>query len=315
MKHILVSWSTAYDNLLHFSGDFSEMDKEHILNMSIVSDSFEKNHGGTWANIAYNVSLLGEEPILLSSVGDDYDFSEVLKEKWNLQYVHRENYMHSANSVIISDKNDNRMTIFHPGAMKHASASKVSYVQEELGIAIVSANDIITMIEHARWLKEKKVPFFIDPAQQISQMTPDQLKTLIDLWDYLIANHYEYEEIKQKAAMSEEDILWEFEIVIITYWDQWSHLFTNGAMQHIPAIQTEDIDDTTWAWDAYRAWVLLGMIEWWDIKQSCQLWTVLSSYCIIAPWSQQHHFSLWGVMEDMKHHYWVEVDLYDKRKY
>lgn len=319
MKQILVSWSTAYDNILHFDGDFQQKfmnwKLENTLNMSVLSESFEKNHGWTGANIAYNLALLWESPVLLSSIWDDYEFSDVIREKVTLSYIHKEQFCHSSNSIIISDNSDNRMTVFHPGAMRHASRSKISYVEEQIWVAIVSANNISTMLEHARDLKEKGVKFFVDPAQQISQMNSQELRELIDLWNYLIVNHYEYAELQAKSAMGEDDLQWEFEVIIVTYGKQWSHLFSSGSMVNIPAVEISDIDDTTGAGDAYRAGVLYSIIEWKDIKIWCQLWTILASYCIIAPGSQQHHFSLGWVMEDMKTHFWVDIDLFQKRKY
>jgi adenosine kinase len=82
--------------------------------MSLSSNTFEKNHGGTGANIAYNLALLGENPILLSSVGHDYSFDGIMEDKVNLNYIHRDKMEHSANSIIVSDRDDNRMTFFHP---------------------------------------------------------------------------------------------------------------------------------------------------------------------------------------------------------
>jgi adenosine kinase len=80
--------------------------------------------------------------------------------------------------------------------MKEASASKISFIQEDIALAIVSANHIPTMLEHARALHHKDIRFFIDPAQQISQMTHDEIRELIDLADYLIVNHHEFRELQ-----------------------------------------------------------------------------------------------------------------------
>jgi adenosine kinase len=283
--------------------------------MSVVSSSFEKNHGGTGANIAYNLALLWERAILLSSIWEDYQFSWIISEKVNLSYVHKQSMSHSANSIIISDNQDNRMTFFHPWAMQYASSSKVEYVQETCSIWIVSANHIPTMIEHAKWLSHKKIPFFIDPSQQISQLNRKDLDILLGLGTHLVANHNEFSQILAKTTKTESEILSMFDIVIVTHWAEGLHLFQDGTMIHIPAIQVAEFDDTTWAGDALRAWILYGITEWRDIKTSCQLGTILASYCILAPGSQQHHFSLWSVMEDMKTHFGVEMDLFNKRKY
>jgi adenosine kinase len=319
MKQILISWSSAYDNLMHFDWDFKDQfstgNLENILNMSVLSSSFERNHWGTGANISYNLALLWESPILLTAIWDDYEFSDVITEKVNLKYVHKQQFCHSAQSMILSDNTDNRITVFHPGAMKYAWDSKVSYVQEPVWLWIVSANNIPTMLEHAREIKQKDLKLVVDPAQQISQMTKEQLRECIHLWDTLIVNYTEYSELQLRAELNEDDLRKTFETIIVTHWAQWSELFSGDEMIHIPAVKIDEIDDTTGAGDAYRAGLLYGIIEWLELKASCQLGTILASYSVIAPGSQQHHFSLWGVMEDMKHHYWVDIDLYEKRKY
>lgn len=314
MKQILVSGSTAFDALLHFNGNFAEQ-TDNGLNMSVISNSYDKNAWGTGANIAYNLSLLWESPVLLSSVWPDHSFDDVISSKVNLNYIHKDNINHTAHSVIVSDGADNRMTFFHPWAMVSASQSKISYVKEPIWIAIVSANNINTMLEHAREIKEKGVKFFIDPAQQISAMKSEQLWELLELWDYLIVNHKEFLELQQRSWKTEEDIIASQEKVVVTYWAEGSHLFTDGEMYNFPAINVEDFDDTTGAWDAYRAWLLKALIDGHGWKIWCQLWTILASYCILAPGSQHHHFSLGSVMEDLKSHYNVDIDLYDRRKY
>ena len=294
---------------------FSEMSQGDMLNMSVISSQFEKNKGWTGANIAYNLALLWEESILLSSIGDDFEYDAIISSKVNLKYIHKQDMCHSASSIIISDNADNKMTVFHPGAMSHASSSKLEYVQESCSVWIVSANHIPTMLEHAKGMQEKKIPLFLDPAQQISQMTQEQLLELLLVWNYLIANNHEFTQILKKLGKSQLEIIEMFEIVVVSNGSNWLDLYQNWMKSEIPAIQTDDFDDTTWAWDALRAGILFWMVEGMDITTSCQIGTILASYSILASGSQHHHFSLWGVMEDMKNHYGVEIDLFNKRKY
>jgi len=318
MKQIVVSGSSAYDILLHFDWSFKEQFSENTdssVNMSILSPVFHKNHWWTWANICYNLALLWENSILLSSVWEDFSFSDIIRDKINLKYIHKEQFSPSSHSVIISDKTDNRITVFHSGAMNSASESKFSYIEEKIWVSIISANDIWTMLEHAQESKKQGITTLIDPAQQVSQMSEEQLNRLLSYWDILIANHYEFAEIQKKVQKTGEDLISDFSYIIVTYWDQWSQLISPKDTIHIPAITIADIEDTTWAWDAYRAWVLYSIIEWLDIKVWCQLWSILASYSTITSGSQQHHFSFWWIATDMKEKFWIDIDFYSKRKY
>ena len=60
---IFVTGSIAYDYIMVFPGRFRDHilpDKMHVLSVSFLVDSLKRRRGGTAANIAYNLALLGE---------------------------------------------------------------------------------------------------------------------------------------------------------------------------------------------------------------------------------------------------------------
>ena len=72
---IFVTGSIAYDYIMVFPGRFRDHilpDKMHVLSVSFLVDSLTRLRGGTGANIAYNLGLLGERPVLVGTVGDDF---------------------------------------------------------------------------------------------------------------------------------------------------------------------------------------------------------------------------------------------------
>jgi adenosine kinase len=319
MKEILVSGSTAFDTYCFYNNKFESHflngDIKSWLNLSVTSEKMDKFHGGTWSNIAYNLSLLWESSILLSSIWDDYKYSEVVWEKTNLKYIHKTKKSSTAHSVIFADSDDNRMTLFYPWAMVEASESKISFVSESIAFWVVSANHIPTMLEHAREIKNLWLTLFIDPAQQITQMNHDEIRELIDLADYLIVNQYELRDLQSIGWFLDDDLESNLTAYVVTYGTQWSQLHEWKSLIHIPALLTDDFYDSTGAWDAYRAWIFKAMVEWYSLLEGCQLWSILASHCVVAPGSQQHHFSLWVISEQMKEKYWVDMDLYKKRPY
>ena len=72
---ILVSGSLAYDRIMDFPGRFSDHimpDKIHMINVSFTVNGLTEKFGGTAGNIAYALSLLGEKPRILATIGRDY---------------------------------------------------------------------------------------------------------------------------------------------------------------------------------------------------------------------------------------------------
>ena len=319
MREILVSGSSAHDTIMHHEGDFKNQfsggDTEAGLHMSVLCYHSEKFLWGTGLNIAYNLALLGENPILLSSVWVDFMGDGIIDDKVNLKYLHKDRSRPTSGSTILSDRNAHRITAFYPGAMQEADQTHVSYVTEPIGIAIVSANKISAMLAHAKELHSKGINFFADPAQQITEMTSEELQELLGLATYLIVNQYEMKELQVKSWCSEEVLKKKFEKIIVTYGPNGSELIEGDHITHIPIVSIWDVEDTTWAGDAYRAWVLKALIDGHEWKTACRLWSILAAYCIQIEWGQNHHVSLGNLTEDMKEFFWEEIDLHAKRKY
>jgi adenosine kinase len=72
----LLSGSFAYDTLLHHAAPFEHSilpDAVGKLNVCFDIASVKEEFGGTGGNIAYNAALLDQAPVLVGSVGDDFE--------------------------------------------------------------------------------------------------------------------------------------------------------------------------------------------------------------------------------------------------
>lgn len=313
MKKILVSGSTAFDYNLQYNGDFSEQFSNGIsswVNMSLLTPGLDKTFGGTGLNICYSLALLSESPVLITSVGGDFVFEWMIEEKVCLDYIHRDNTVLSSSAYIVSDEAGNQMSFFHPGAMGNGENSTIKYVREEIHYAIVAPNKKEAMIQHVYELSDKSARVFLDPGQQITDFSKEELLPLFDITAYLIVNQYEYKELMQKVEMDEEELKHKFNKIIVTYGAQGSQIIDAVETIHIPALEPSEIVDTTGAGDAYRAGILKGMVLWYDWKTSAQIATVMAKYCVEHHGSQNHFFNIGIISEDMKQAFWVEVDLY-----
>ena len=71
----LICGSLAYDTIMVFPDQFKNHilpDKVHILNVSFLVPRMRREFGGCAGNIAYNLKLLGGEPIPMATVGQDF---------------------------------------------------------------------------------------------------------------------------------------------------------------------------------------------------------------------------------------------------
>ena len=121
----LICGSLAFDTITTFPGRFAQQilpEQLHILNVSFLVPTLRREFGGCAGNIAYTLSLLGGEPLIMAAVGPDG--SDYLKriESWSAstEYVQTIVDSHTAQAIIINDTDNNQITAFHPGAMQSA---------------------------------------------------------------------------------------------------------------------------------------------------------------------------------------------------
>jgi len=291
MPKILVSGSTAYDNIMIADTNLQEHIAEKDLgkiNISYLVSDLRKENWGTWANIAYSLALLDTESILLTSIGKDYQFSDFFKQKVDLNYVHKSIDKLTARSYITTDKFDSQITAFYPWAME--DSCEIRFLRDDfVTYGIVAPNHINLMKKHLKLFKDSWVKTLFDPGQQITQMTKEDLEYCFSYSDYLIINEYEYEILKKIAEKTDEEMIDTFERMIITYWIKGSKIFDRHYnLIEVEWVENPDFVDATWAWDAFRA----GLLHWlnlnYDWQTSARIWAVLSSLSTQAYWAQNY---------------------------
>ena len=132
MKKILVTGSIAYDTIMVFPDRFKNhllADQLHILNVCFLTPEMRREFGGTAGNIGYNLKLLGEEPLVMATVGEDIE--PYLQRFAGARHRHAACSSASpgqftAQAFITTDLDDNQITAFHPGAMNHSHENHVA---------------------------------------------------------------------------------------------------------------------------------------------------------------------------------------------
>jgi adenosine kinase len=85
-----------------------------------------REFGGTAGNIGYNLKLLGEDPLVMATVGDDIEPNLSASPLGiGTQHFKRIAGQFTAQAFITTDLDDNQITAFHPGAMNHSHENHI----------------------------------------------------------------------------------------------------------------------------------------------------------------------------------------------
>lgn len=297
MKNILVIGSLAYDFIMNFDDCFADHilpDKIHILNVSFTAKKLSREFGGTAGNIAYNLSLLKEQPIIVACAGKDFDDYRkwLISHKIDVSYIKILKDQYTASAHIITDKDDNQITAFYGGAMLCNTASiKDVLTEKKIDIAILAPDCKEGMIRHARELKELKIPYIFDPGQQLPALSPRELKFLAQGSKASIFNDYELQLFQDKTKLSLDKVKKMTEYLIITLAKHGSKIFYQGKEYKIPPAKPKNEQDPTGAGDAYRAGILKGFVSNTPIETMGRIASLVAVYTVEQYGTQTHKFT------------------------
>ncbi len=294
--NIYISGSMAYDRIMDFPGKLSDHilpDKIHILNVSFTVNGMVEKFGGTAGNIAYSLSLLNERPVLIATIGKDYESYFDWLKKNNISEegikIIREEF--TAGAYIITDKADNQITGFNPGAMKYPSGYKFNNADSGNSISLIAPGNLQDMVEYAKICKEKGIDYICDPGQSLTQWEGKTLREWLDGSMLLISNDYELELIMKMTGMDKKGLLGLTRTVITTLGEKGSIISNSESDVSIPTVKVHDVVDPTGAGDAYRAGLLKGIVTGRDIETAAKMGAVAAAYAIEKYGTQDHRYT------------------------
>jgi adenosine kinase len=292
---ILITGSLAYDRIMTFPGKFADHilpDKIHILNVCFLLDGMEEKFGGTAGNIAYNLSMLGVKPRIISAVGHDFDRYAARLEAMGLDLAGLETIDSelTAGAYITTDKSDNQITGFNPGAMKFRSARSLDGVEPAASLAIISPGNLDDMIAYAAEYRERGIPFIFDPGQQIPAFEGGDLLESLTGAAVLISNDYELEMIMKATGKDRAGLLERVGAIITTLGDQGSIVVDSSGETRVGAATAAEVKDPTGAGDAFRAGLIKGLIESRTLPEAAGLGAAVASFCVEHHGTQEHVF-------------------------
>ncbi|MFO8084230.1 MAG: carbohydrate kinase family protein [Desulfobacterales bacterium] len=294
---IYISGSLAYDRIMDFPGKFQDHilpEKIHIINVSFTVNGMKEKFGGTAGNIAYNLALLNEKPLIVASAGKDFEGYEnwLRKHQLSLSGIRKIAEEFTACAYITTDEADNQITGFNPGAMKFPSLYDFNGSSPDTTIAIISPGCIEDMRTYSSIFKQRKIPYIFDPGQSIPALDSTDIMEMINGAQMLISNDYELEMIKKSTGWTKEDILQKTAVIVTTLGEHGSVITTDGNEIYIPAAKADRLHEPTGAGDAYRAGLIKGLVMKKSLPESAQMGSTCASYAVEKHGTQEHHFSM-----------------------
>jgi adenosine kinase len=290
----LICGSIAYDTIMVFGDRFRNHilpEKIHILNVAFLVPDMRREFGGCAGNIGYNLKLLGGEPVVMATVGDDYAPYATRLADLGLspECIRKVPQTFTAQAFITTDLDDNQITAFHPGAMNHSHLNRVTDASDvKLGIVAPDGRD--GMLQHAAQFHAAGIPFVFDPGQGLPMFNGEELLGLVDQASYVALNDYEGQMLQEKTGKTLETIARGVKALVLTRGAAGSTIFAGGQQIDVPCVQAEAVVDPTGCGDAYRAGLLYGIARGMDWSTTGRLAAVLGAIKIASRGGQNHRF-------------------------
>ena len=289
----LICGSLAFDTITVFPGRFAQQilpEQVHILNVSFLVPTLRREFGGCAGNIAYTLSALGGEPLVMAAVGTDgQGYLERLRT-WGasteLVRVIADSY--TAQAIIITDQDNNQITAFHPGAMQ--SAHEISVPQRaDMRVAIIAPDGRDAMLLHAAQLAALDVPFVFDPGQQLPMFDGAELRAFVDQASWVAVNDYEGRMLCERTGHTLETLSRShLQGVVVTLGAEGCELWQQGVRTLVAGVAAREVLDPTGCGDAFRAALLYGLERDWPLQRCAELGNRIGALKIACRGGQNH---------------------------
>ncbi len=291
----LICGSIAYDTIMVFRDRFKNHilpDQIHILNVAFLVPDMRREFGGCAGNIAYNLKLLGGNPLIMATVGEDYQPYAYRLDRLKIPQKHvrevKETY--TAQAFITTDLDDNQITAFHPGAMNFSHLNRVADAAD-VRLGIIAPDGREGMLSHATEFAEAGVPFVFDPGQGLPMFSAEELLEFVRKASVVAVNDYEGRLLAERTGLSLDALATKVQALVVTRGGDGSVIYADGRRISIPSVKPERVLDPTGCGDAYRAGLLYGIAQGYDWETTGRLASLLGAIKVASRGGQNHHFS------------------------
>ncbi|OGB81602.1 MAG: sugar kinase, partial [Burkholderiales bacterium RIFCSPLOWO2_12_FULL_67_210] len=177
---------------------------------------------------------------------------------------------YTAQAMIMTDRDNNQITAFHPGAMSQAHENPVPR-REDIALAIIAPDGREAMLSHARQLHAAGVPFVFDPGQGLPMFNGEELTQFIELASWVAVNDYEARMLSDRTGLTLQAVAAKVRGLVVTLGEQGCEVWTDGQKTVIPGVPATEVLDPTGCGDAFRAALLHGLEQGWSLQRCAEL--------------------------------------------
>ena len=271
----LICGSLAFDTIMGFEGRFADQilpQQLHILNVSFLVPSLRRDFGGCAGNIAYSLNLLGGQAVPMATVGQDgVEYVQRLQNLGIATHCIREvPDSYTAQAMIMTDRDNNQITAFHPGAMMQAHSQRIE-AAPGVQLAIIAPDGRDAMLQHAEQCRAAGIPFVFDPGQGLPMFSGEELAAFIEQADWVTVNDYEGKMLCERTGWSLAELSRKVRGLVVTLGAEGCEVWEQGEKTHVPGVAAAQVVDPTGCGDAWRGALLYGLERGWPLARCAAL--------------------------------------------
>ena len=288
----LICGSLAFDTIMGFEGRFADQilpQQLHILNVSFLVPSLRRDFGGCAGNIAYSLNLLGGQAVPMATVGQDgVEYVQRLQNLGIATHCIREvPDSYTAQAMIMTDRDNNQITAFHPGAMMQAHSQRIE-AAPGVQLAIIAPDGRDAMLQHAEQCRAAGIPFVFDPGQGLPMFSGEELAAFVEQADWVTVNDYEGKMLCERTGWTEAEISRKVKGLVVTLGGEGCAVWENGEQQLVAPVKAKEVVDPTGCGDAWRGALLFGLERGWSLAKCAELGNKLGALKIAARGPQNY---------------------------
>lgn len=298
---IAVAGSIATDHLFTFEGRFVDsLLAEQLGNVSLsfLASELQVRRGGTGANIAFGMGVLGHRPMLVGAVGaDSQDYLAWLQDHGvDTTHVRVSQTLASARFTCTTDRDHSQIATFFPGAMTEAAEIDIADLGP-LDLVVVAPDDPGAMLRHSDSCRSRGVPFAADPSQQLAYMDGASIRSLVEGATYLFTNEYEAGLVHEKTGWDHDQVLGLVGTRIVTHGADGVVIHRKGETEIVvPVVPAVEIAEPTGVGDAFRAGFLTATAWGLSLERAAQVGALLATHVVETVGTQEYSFTCEGFL-------------------